>query len=173
MSVEGGPTRASPSVAATSSPSASQENDQAQANSASVPHGLPSMKQQDITAPDYAAGYVRRGGVGGFKRGSLKGRGRNKLATGLGAGSGLSGAATKFVSPDAVLDAARRVKDSLPDLSPELLASLRARGLEPCTLKEVLEERGLQWAATQVSWTANDRAGALCRIVPANAQRCM
>ncbi|CDJ69651.1 chypothetical protein, conserved, putative [Eimeria necatrix] len=150
MSVEGGPTRASPSVAATSSPSASQENDQAQANSASVPHGLPSMKQQDITAPDYAAGYVRRGGVGGFKRGSLKGRGRNKLATGLGAGSGLSGAATKFVSPDAVLDAARRVKDSLPDLSPELLASLRARGLEPCTLKEVLEERGLQWAATQV-----------------------
>ncbi|CDI86595.1 chypothetical protein, conserved, putative [Eimeria praecox] len=151
MKEEGGRTAASPSAAASSSPTASQENDQAQANAAAAPHGVTTKPQDDVNASQYAAGYGRRkGGAGGARGSLLKGRSKHRPAQGVG-GSG-SGAAvcSKFVSPEAVLSAAREVKDSLPQLSPELLTSLKARGLEPCTLREVLEERGIDWAATQV-----------------------
>ena len=153
MIEEGGPIPASLSAAASSSPSASQENDQAQANSAVDPSGFISTKPQNgMHARQYAAGCGgrRRGGGGGVRGTFLRGRSKNRPSQGV--GSGASGAAlcSKFVSPEAVLSAARQVKDSLPQLSPELLTSLKARGLEPCTLKEVLEERGIDWAATQV-----------------------
>lgn len=152
MKEEGGNTAASPPAAASSSPTASQENDQAQANAAAAPSGViaSSKTQNEERSRQYAAGCGRRKGGGGVRGTLFKGRSKHKPAQGVGSGAAGAAACGKFTSPEAVLSAARQVKDSLPQLSPELLANLKARGLEPCTLKEVLEERGIGWAATQV-----------------------
>ncbi|CDJ36597.1 uncharacterized protein EMH_0091520 [Eimeria mitis] len=143
MKEEGGHTAASPSAAASSSPTASQENDQAQANAAAAPLGATSTKPHNgVHARQYAAGCGRRRGGGSGVRGPVfKGRSKHKSAQGMGNGASGNAACSKFISPEAVLSAAQLVKDSLPQLSPELLSSLKARGLEPCTLKEVRDER--------------------------------
>lgn len=143
MQIEESPAPPTPaSAAASSSPDASQENDQSQANALGLPCavGEPSAKQQETRHP------ARRRGGGAV----WKARSRGKLAAACGSGGSTSCSSSKFVSPEAVLAAARELKDKLPEVSPELLERLKARGLEPCTLQQVLDERGLQWAATQV-----------------------
>ncbi|KAL8424652.1 hypothetical protein Efla_006437 [Eimeria flavescens] len=152
MEVEQGPSVAA-AAAAASSTEASQENDQAQANSAGGPQLAAPLKQEELQSPAGAQPRMSRG-AGGPQRGpsgpSFKGRAKCKAAAVSAAGTGAAWGSSKFVSPEAVLEAARRVKDQLPEVTPELLENLRARGLEPCTLQDVLNERKLEWAVTQV-----------------------
>ncbi|KAL8448620.1 hypothetical protein Emag_003935 [Eimeria magna] len=147
--VAGGP----PAAAASSSSEASQENDQAQANSVGAPSvagtlGAPSLAKR-LGARGRGGFRGSRGRGAGAHRLSLKGRPKAKAAVACASSGVPPWSSYKFVSPEAVVEAARRVKDRLPDVSEELLESLRARGLEPCTLQQVLDERKLQWAVTQ------------------------
>lgn len=84
------------------------------------------------------------------KKAFSKAKSRNKPVVSSGSGSFSGGAGSKLLSPEEVLEMARTVKDKLPEVPKKLLEDLKARGLEPCTLQDVLDERGLQWAATQV-----------------------
>ncbi|OEH77017.1 hypothetical protein cyc_01881 [Cyclospora cayetanensis] len=158
MEVDVGLTHHPPVKTAACSPNASQENDQAQANVAVAfradegAQGPPSVKPEEALVSECSSGCrKRKTGVGGVPP-KTPFNCRSKARTTILSGSGgcCGGSSSKFVSAAAVLEEARKVKDSLPELSKDFLDSLLARGLEPVTLKEVLEERRLQWAATQV-----------------------
>lgn len=145
MEVEVSPTP--PTAAASSSPEASQENDQTHANFAEALGRAPPVKQG---SPFPVTVDGRKRSAEAPRAAPPKGRSKNKPAIAPGSNGTAGGCGSKFVSPEAVLEAAREIKEKLPEVSSELLDSLRARGLEPCTLKEVLEERGVQWAVTQM-----------------------
>ncbi|KAL8273032.1 hypothetical protein Esti_003085 [Eimeria stiedai] len=157
-----GPTAA---LASTSS-EASQENDQVQARG---PFGAPLLAKRGRALGKRGPRGSRGRGAGAHRL-SLKSRPKVKAALACTSSGVPPCSSFKFVSPEAVVEAARRVKDRLPDVSEELLASLKARGLEPCTLQEVLDERKLQWAVTQAR---DERAEAEhTRLLQAFQQQC-
>ena len=133
--------------------SASQENDQMQANASGAAKPAFSGKQEKLDLLACAANIEQSLGAApksSFKGTFAKGKGKSKPVSSGNNGS-VAGINNKLLSPQEMGEAAREVKDKLPELSEQLLADLKSRGLEPCTLQEVLDERGLQWAATQVS----------------------